>query len=99
MWPLVYSTGTKSNGYRFQESKEKKIFRTTWNLTSQRGQKCKYDALVLHCGDKAPAVCQFTDAEIYSIELMNSKTGIDSEKLSRKIKCQSTAIGTVEPPQ
>ncbi|GBL93260.1 hypothetical protein AVEN_42694-1 [Araneus ventricosus] len=36
---------------------------------------------VLHCDDKAPTECQFTDAEICRMVLMNSQTPVsDSEE-------------------
>ncbi|GBM03886.1 5-aminolevulinate synthase, nonspecific, mitochondrial [Araneus ventricosus] len=48
-------------------------------VCKSRGQEIAEDDAfeVLHCGDKAPTVCQLTDAEIYSMVLMNSKTSIE----------------------
>ncbi|GBL91385.1 hypothetical protein AVEN_136903-1 [Araneus ventricosus] len=48
-----------------------------------RGQEIAEDDAfeVLHCDDKAPTVCQLTNAEICSMMLMNSRTSVsDSEE-------------------
>ncbi|GBM03763.1 hypothetical protein AVEN_134975-1 [Araneus ventricosus] len=56
-----------------------------------RGQEiAKDDAFeVLHCDDKAPTVCQLTDAEICSMVLMNSNTSVsDSEESEEEIQAE-----------
>ncbi|GBO25498.1 hypothetical protein AVEN_264046-1 [Araneus ventricosus] len=72
----------KKRGYGFQISKEKKNFELL-DYDKSKGQEIDEDYAfeVLHCDDKAPTVCQLSDAEICSMVLMNSKTSVsDSEE-------------------
>ncbi|GBM16706.1 hypothetical protein AVEN_217972-1 [Araneus ventricosus] len=73
-------------------SQRKKLKLLNYLSTSIKGTRyCRdYTFEVLHCEDKAPTVCQLTDAEICSMVLMNSKA-FSEKKHKRKIKCQLTA--------
>ncbi|GBN23261.1 hypothetical protein AVEN_49880-1 [Araneus ventricosus] len=102
LWPATIfyedeeNVDTDSKG--FQISKEKAEIFELLEYVKSRGQEIAEDDAfeVLHCDDKAPTVCQLTDAEICSMVLMNSNTLVsDSEESEEETqaedKCQLTA--------
>ncbi|GBM66901.1 hypothetical protein AVEN_263958-1 [Araneus ventricosus] len=62
-----------------------------WTRTSTSSQEIAEDDAfeILHCDDKAPTVCQLTDAEICSMVLMNSNTSVsDSEESEEETQAE-----------
>ncbi|GBN67106.1 hypothetical protein AVEN_121608-1 [Araneus ventricosus] len=69
------------------------------NVKSRGQEIAEDDAFeVLHCDDKAPAVCQSTDAEICSMVLMNSNTSgtTQSGGVMIKVGCAAGGHGTAD---
>ncbi|GBM69768.1 hypothetical protein AVEN_97287-1 [Araneus ventricosus] len=73
--------------------------RRVWTRTSTSSQEDKklpkmtplkrHCDCKLHCDDKAPTVCQLTDAEICSMVLMNSNTSVsDSEESEEETEAE-----------
>ncbi|GBN21796.1 hypothetical protein AVEN_134251-1 [Araneus ventricosus] len=82
MWPAtIFYEDEENMDTDFKSQKKKK--NELLEYDKSKGQEIAEDDAfeVLHCDDKAPTVCQLTDAEICSMVLMNSKTSVsDSEE-------------------
>ncbi|GBN86038.1 hypothetical protein AVEN_156694-1 [Araneus ventricosus] len=82
MWPATIFYEDEENVDTNFRSLKKKNFELL-DYDKRRGQEITEDDAfeVLHCDDKAPTVCQLTDADICSMVSMNSKTLVsDSEE-------------------